>query len=758
MADKPGVCTSKCQQKPTEKAMASVVTTTVSVESKSLTKSRLASHHLSILETNPLPSHATPTSPLLTSLSMPNKNTKPSLAVPSATIRMNEDEDGGDSEEGDDEEGGGDSDDEDGGGSPDSVPLRMILPSISSPQRPQKSKPGYSSADTHSLDDAPPQTKRNRINSCSLDSDESPVPDISAQSPQFGTLSPLKSAAARDNSTPYPSSYSLTLSNEDSEEMILSIPDTLGSNTLGLSGGLRRNWLPLSRASIHDVEGLPSSANSKKCGPVLNTTTHVVNVAPTMMTVIAQWLRDQFLEDLGVLADKSQYPRLKLLKAAELRLVNHAEVDKEKGQCEKNAFNGWSWSYMKEAPNPPQGKQGNYMKEVVTPAWYAFKTKHETIGDLDEQLCRLRAKMVMVEIDDLKRALEGAGLSHLMDAEQDGMVAQAKTLTMAGAHTIILMVSGRAHDDKSVAQNGIFYGSDAARWFWTSINNPLGNIIWQFYIFVNSDAIRLQQVELNPEVAQASKWHAKLADISKAKAASGKHLRALFILEEWFPWQSLPNLLYGHQLEIINWGVMPGFANLHRNASNSVISWHLLCSKFHKAPSNIVIGVHRWSTGDAKMSLEAQAAVAIMTDCNGGILMRVSSSQRYLEDAKDMQDPAVAVARRGKCPIPGKPEGRGKKHGRAARAATTTIPAHSAVSVDSPVITDDTEPNATAASNVNVPESLLTTGGIEASPAPVELPLVTHTDAPALSHMSIPLDINGNISAPQDLPSIPCYC
>ncbi|KAF9504992.1 hypothetical protein BS47DRAFT_1354514 [Hydnum rufescens UP504] len=139
------------------------------------------------------------------------------------------------------------------------------------------------------------------------------------------------------------------------------------------------------------------------------------------------------------------------------------------------------------------------------------------------------------------------------------------------------------------------------------------------------------------------------------------------------------------------------------------------------------------------MSLEAQAAVAIMTDRNRGILMR---------DAEDMRDPAVAVTRRGKRPIPGKPEGRGKKHGRVAWAAATTIPAHSAVSVDSPVITDDTEPNATAASNVNVPESLLTTGGIEASPAPVESPLVTHTDAPASSHMSIPLDVNGNISAP----------
>jgi hypothetical protein len=41
-------------------------------------------------------------------------------------------------------------------------------------------------------------------------------------------------------------------------------------------------------------------------------------------------------------------------------------------------------------------------------------------------------------------------------------------------------------------------------------------------------------------------------------------------------------------------------------------------------------------TGDAKKSLEGQAAVTIMTDRNGKVLMRVSSSQRYLEDAKDM--------------------------------------------------------------------------------------------------------------------------
>ncbi|KAF9513391.1 hypothetical protein BS47DRAFT_1362484 [Hydnum rufescens UP504] len=297
----------------------------------------------------------------------------------------------------------------------------------------------------------------NHINSHPLNSEESPVPDISAQSPQFSTLSLLKSTAAQDNSTPYPSSYPLTLSDEDSKEMILGIPDTLGS-----SGRLRQNQSPLSRASIHDVKVLLCSANLKKCGPVLNTTTHVVNVAlhdddhyhdpdfwPNNPSI---WSSLPFLDGpvpealilklrSGALADESQYPQLKLLKAAELKLINHAKVDKEKGQHEKNAFNGWSWSYIKEAPNPPQGKQGDYMKEVIMPAWYAFKTKHKTIGDLDEQLCCLQANMVTVEIDDLKQTSEGAGLSHLMAAEQDGMVVQAQTLMMAGAHTIILMVS-----------------------------------------------------------------------------------------------------------------------------------------------------------------------------------------------------------------------------------------------------------------------------------------------------------------------------
>jgi hypothetical protein len=109
-----------------EKAMASVVTMTVGVESKSSTKSCLASHHLSIPETNPLPSHTTPTSTLSALLSMPNKNAKQSLAVPSATIRMNGDRDDGNGDEGDNEEEDGD--DEDGGGTPDSVPLHTFQP------------------------------------------------------------------------------------------------------------------------------------------------------------------------------------------------------------------------------------------------------------------------------------------------------------------------------------------------------------------------------------------------------------------------------------------------------------------------------------------------------------------------------------------------------------------------------------------------------------------------------------------------------
>ena len=68
-------------------------------------------------------------------------------------------------------------------------------------------------------------------------------------------------------------------------------------------------------------------------------------------------LRDKFLEDLGILSDESRYPHLELLKATQLQLGYHVEVEKEKGQREKNAFNGWSRSYMKEHPNL-QGEAG----------------------------------------------------------------------------------------------------------------------------------------------------------------------------------------------------------------------------------------------------------------------------------------------------------------------------------------------------------------------------------------------------------------
>jgi len=43
------------------------------------------------------------------------------------------------------------------------------------------------------------------------------------------------------------------------------------------------------------------------------------------------------------------------------------------------------------------------------------------LGDLDEQLRNLRAEMVKADNEDLKQAAEGAGLSRLMAAEQDGM-------------------------------------------------------------------------------------------------------------------------------------------------------------------------------------------------------------------------------------------------------------------------------------------------------------------------------------------------
>jgi len=100
-------------------------------------------------------------------------------------------------------------------------------------------------------------------------------------------------------------------------------------------------------------------------------------------------------------------------------------------------------------------------------------------------------------------------------------------MAAVGVHTIILMVTGRAHDDKSAARNGAFYGSDASQRFWASINNPVGQILWQFYIFVNNDTIGLEQGNLHPEAVQERAWRAELVDISKAKAASGKHLKAL---------------------------------------------------------------------------------------------------------------------------------------------------------------------------------------------------------------------------------------
>ncbi|KAF9504252.1 hypothetical protein BS47DRAFT_1401621 [Hydnum rufescens UP504] len=163
-ADKPEICTSKHQWKPTEKARTSVAaTTTVGVRPKSSTTARLTSRHFSTPEMNP-PTHTTPANTLLASLSMLNTNARSNLAVPSAPIRTNGDGsdgdgdkgnsdkgngDKGDGDEGDSDEGGGDevgSDNEDGGHSPDSVQFHKFQPSTSS-QRPQKGKPDYPSAD-----------------------------------------------------------------------------------------------------------------------------------------------------------------------------------------------------------------------------------------------------------------------------------------------------------------------------------------------------------------------------------------------------------------------------------------------------------------------------------------------------------------------------------------------------------------------------------------------------------------------------------
>jgi hypothetical protein len=51
-----------------------------------------------------------------------------------------------------------------------------------------------------------------------------------------------------------------------------------------------------------------------------------------------------------------------------------------------------------------------------------FKHEHDLAGDLDEQLSNLQVEMVKTDLEDIKQATEGAGLSRLMAAEQDGML------------------------------------------------------------------------------------------------------------------------------------------------------------------------------------------------------------------------------------------------------------------------------------------------------------------------------------------------
>ncbi|KAF9508038.1 hypothetical protein BS47DRAFT_1398092 [Hydnum rufescens UP504] len=206
--------------------------------------------------------------------------------------------------------------------------------------------------------------------------------------------------------------------------------------------------------------------------------------------------------------------------------------------------------------------------------------------------------MVKTDLEDMKQATEGAGLSHLMAAEQDGMLKRAQCIGEVGVHTIILMVTGQAHDDKSTAWNGIFYRTDASRRFWSSINSLISQLLWQFYIFVNNDTLQLEKPELDLDVVQAKVWSTELTDISKAKASSGKHLRRLLepfvTLKERFPWQD-------------------------HNASNSVGGWHLLCSKFHKKPADITIAVRRWSAGSGKKcqlhELATTCPVLVSTMC-----------------------------------------------------------------------------------------------------------------------------------------------
>jgi hypothetical protein len=165
-------------------------------------------------------------------------------------------------------------------------------------------------------------------------------------------------------------------------EIILSIPDAIGSSSRS-----QKNKSTLSIIPVHGSKLPPVVPMSKKSGvilvhpkgilcidngdyqdpnfwpgdpPITSSQPFLQGAISEAVIVRANLLRDKFLEDLGMLADESWYPCLGLLKATKLKLSDCTEVEKEKGQHEKNAFNGWSWAYMKEHPNPLQGDAGHH--------------------------------------------------------------------------------------------------------------------------------------------------------------------------------------------------------------------------------------------------------------------------------------------------------------------------------------------------------------------------------------------------------------
>ncbi|KAF9510605.1 hypothetical protein BS47DRAFT_1395812 [Hydnum rufescens UP504] len=287
-------------------------------------------------------------------------------------------------------------------------------------------------------------------NSRSIDNSDEHV-HTSPRSPQFGALSLLKSTMPQNDSTSHPHSSCpiplgpMAIEEDTNGEVTVSLTrpsrphilfepttdsDTDDRNdelTIGLDSTYHppvnhripfdpttdtddgiQDEPPFSIVHVHYGNQPPATVASGG-GKVVSTARARGKGLMSSVTAWANLLRDKFLEDLSTLADESRYPRLGLLKATQLNLSDPAGIEKEK--CEDG-----------------HRKQGDYIKEIVTPAWYAFKHEHDLAGDLDEQLSNLRAEMVKTDLEDMKQATEGAGLSRLMAAEQDGMLKRVSEL------------------------------------------------------------------------------------------------------------------------------------------------------------------------------------------------------------------------------------------------------------------------------------------------------------------------------------------